>query len=160
MYMKKVAASILFALATLCLLTRSARAATEPPCDTVCGCSTGCARGCTDGGRIITCGVFGDCHTLCKFAPASTAAGPAFAAGVFASPATAPAPSAEPSPAWLTGEPAAPTLMVALPAAGVSVLQGQQPWALYDCPQLPPECCIVRFISGCAVCFEYCPPIG
>jgi hypothetical protein len=73
--MKKIAACSILALAVVCLLASSARAATEPPCDTVCGCTTGCGRGCTDGGRIITCGVYGDCHTICiHFAAASASA--------------------------------------------------------------------------------------
>jgi hypothetical protein len=70
----RITSSIL-ALAVASLLASSARAATEPPCGDICGCTTGCARGCTDGGRIITCGVYGDCHTICiHFAAASTGA--------------------------------------------------------------------------------------
>lgn len=70
----RITSSIL-ALAVASLLASSARAATEPPCGDICGCTTGCARGCTDGGRIITCGVYGDCHTICiHFASASTGA--------------------------------------------------------------------------------------
>jgi len=85
--MKKIAAASALALAVTCLFASSARAATEPPCDTVCGCTTGCARGCTEGGKIITCGVYGDCHTICiHFAAA--AAEPGFLPG--ATPASQP----------------------------------------------------------------------
>jgi hypothetical protein len=88
--MKKIAVCSFLAFASFVLFAASARASAEPPCGTICGCSTGCARGCTDGGRTITCGVYGDCHTICiHFSPAS--AGPSFlAAATQASPAAQP----------------------------------------------------------------------